>query len=56
MKVKKDDNYTYRSMRDEREYGLYWYSGLWHILRPILVGMTVLVLVAGIGMTGSLSS
>ena len=40
-----------RSVRDEREYGLYWYSGLWHILRPILVGLTVLILVVGIGMT-----
>ena len=49
--MRKDENYTYRSMRDEREYGLYWYSGLWHILRPILVGLTVLVLIIGIGMT-----
>ena len=49
--MKKNENYTYRSMRDEREYGLYWYSGLWHIVRPILVGLTVLVLVVGIGMT-----
>ncbi len=49
--MKKDKNYTYRSMRDEREYGLYWYSGLWHILRPVLIGLTVLVLVIGIGMT-----
>ncbi len=49
MREKKD--YTYRSMRDEREYGLYWYSGLWHILRPILIGLTVFVLVVGIGMT-----
>ena len=49
--MKKEKNYTYRSMRDEREYGLYWYSGLWHILRPILVGLTVLVLVVGIGTT-----
>ena len=49
--MKKDKNYTYRSMRDEREYGLYWYSGLWHILRPILVGLTVFVLVVGIGVT-----
>ena len=46
------ENYTYRRMRDEREYGLYWYSGLWHVLRPVLVGLTVLVLVIGIGMTG----
>ena len=49
MKEKK--HYTYRSMRDEREYGLYWYSGLWHVLRPVLVGLTVLMLVIGIGMT-----
>ena len=47
----KEKDYTYRSMRDEREYGFYWYSGLWHVLRPILVGLTVLVLVIGIGMT-----
>ena len=49
--MSKDKGYTYRSMRDEREYGFYWYSGLWHVLRPILVGLTVLVLVIGIGMT-----
>ena len=46
MKDKK--RYTYRSLRDEREYGLYWYSGLWHILRPVLIGITVLVLIVGI--------
>ena len=49
--MKEEKDYTYRSMRDEREYGLYWYSGLWHVLRPILVGLTVFVLVVGIGMT-----
>ena len=49
--MRKEKGYTYRSMRDEREYGLYWYSGLWHILRPILVGLTVAVLLIGIGMT-----
>ena len=49
--MKSGKDYTYRSMRDEREYGFFWYSGLWHVLRPILVGLTVLVLVAGIGMT-----
>ena len=46
-----EKKYTYRSMREERKYGLYWYSGLWMVLRPILVGLTVLVLVIGIGMT-----
>ncbi len=49
--MRKEKDYTYRSMRDEREYGLYWYSGLWHILRPILVGLTVAVLLIGIGTT-----
>ena len=49
--MSKQKDYTYRSIRDEREYGLYWYSGLWHILRPILVGLTVAVLLIGIGMT-----
>ena len=49
--MNKEKDYTYRSMRDEREYGLYWYSGLWHVLRPILVALTVIVLVIGIGMT-----
>ena len=41
-------NYTYRSIRDEREYGPYWYSALWRILRPLLVGITVAVIVVGI--------
>ena len=41
-------DYTYRSMRDEREYGPYWYSGLWRILRPVLVGLTTLLVVAGL--------
>ena len=49
MKDVKD--YTYRSVRDERREGIYWYSALWGILRPVLVGLTVLVLVAGICMT-----
>ena len=49
MKEKKD--YTYQSLRDEREYGFYWYSGLWKILRPILVAVTVAVIVAGLILT-----
>ena len=49
--MRKEKEYTYRSIRDERQYGLYWYSGLWQILRPVLVGLTVAVLLIGIGMT-----
>ncbi len=50
MKEKK--NYTYRSIRDEREYGPYWYSGVWRVLRPVLVGLAVAVAVTGICLTG----
>lgn len=46
MKQQKD--YTYRSMRDEREYGAYWYSGLWKLLRPVLMGLAVTVIVVGL--------
>lgn len=51
MKKKQKRNYTYRSMRDERQYGPYWYSGLWNILRPILVGVASLVVVIGLLLT-----
>lgn len=47
-RMKDDKKYTYRDMREEREYGFYWYSTLWKILRPILIGLTVFVLVCGI--------
>ena len=49
--MKNEKEHTYQSIRDERRYGLYWYSGLWTVLRPLLVGLTVLVAVAGICMT-----
>ena len=39
---------TYRSVYREREYGGYWYSALWKILRPVLVGLTVAIVVAGL--------
>lgn len=51
MKNSKKD-YTHQSLRDERQYGLYWYSGLWHILRPILVVAGALLVVVGLLMTG----
>ena len=49
--MKDEKEYTYRSIRDERQYGIYWYSALWRVLRPVLVLATVLVLVSGICMT-----
>lgn len=44
-------DYDHESLRDERQYGFYWYSGLWHILRPILVVLTALVLLFGLAST-----
>ena len=41
-------NDTYRSVRDEREYGPYWYSLLWRILRPVLVLAGSLLVVFGV--------
>ncbi len=55
MKKRKDPqprDYTEESLRKEREYGLYWYSWLWHILRPFAMALCVLVVVAGVVMTG----
>ena len=41
----------HETLREERQYGFYWYSGLWRILRPLLVALTALVLVFGLGTT-----
>jgi len=47
----RDEKVTYRSIYREREYGGYWYSGLWKILRPLLIGVTVAVVVVGLCMS-----
>ncbi len=44
----KKRNYTYQSMREEREFGPYWYSGAWNILRPVLIGITTMIVVIGL--------
>lgn len=49
--AKKQKPVTYRSMREERAYGPYWYAGLWAVLRPILIGLAVAAVVIGVLMT-----
>ncbi len=44
----RNKDYDHESLRDEREYGFYWYSGLWGILRPVLILLTSLLIVFGI--------
>lgn len=42
------EDYSYERLRQEREYGLYWYSWLWQIVRPVLVFLSVCVIVVGV--------
>lgn len=50
MRQRRDYNkeYDHETLRDERKYGFYWYSGLWRILRPVLVFAGALLIVFGI--------
>ena len=45
-----DKDYTQESLREERAYGLFWYSWLWTLLRPVLVALCALLVVAGVAM------
>ena len=49
-KYQDDQDYTQERLREEREYGLFWYSWLWNILRPVLLALCVCVVVAGVVM------
>ena len=44
----KKRNDTYQSVRDERQYGPYWYNVLWRIIRPVLVLAASLLIVIGV--------
>ena len=50
MGRKRDRNkdYDHETLRDERQYGFFWYSGIWHILRPVLIVITSLLIVFGV--------
>lgn len=47
-KYDRNGDYDHESLRDEREYGFYWYSALWRILRPALVFIAALMIVFGV--------
>ena len=49
QREERQEKVTWHSLQKEREYGIYWYSALWRILRPILIGATVAVIVIGLG-------
>ena len=47
-----EKEYTAEELHQERKYGLFWYSWLWHILRPVALFVCVGVVVGGIVMAG----
>ena len=44
----RNKTYDYETLREERQYGFYWYSGLWNLLRPVLVVLGALLIVFGV--------
>ena len=50
-KHQNEKEYTRESLRREREYGLFWYSWLWQILRPVLLALCICLVVAGVLMS-----
>lgn len=41
-------DYDAQSLREERKYGIYWYNWLWLAIRPILLGLSCFIIVAGL--------
>ncbi len=50
-KLDTDRDYTREELEKERQYGFYWYSGLWTILRPVAIMVCALLLSVGIAMS-----
>ena len=44
--------YDQRTVRREREYGMYWYAWLWRVLRPVCIFLCALLIVIGLVTTG----
>lgn len=46
------EQFSAEELHQDRKYGLFWYSWLWHILRPIALFLCVIIVVAGVAMAG----
>lgn len=42
------EQYNIKTLHEDREYGLYWYAGLWKIVRPVLIFVCSVLIVIGI--------
>ena len=49
-KERKQRDYTPEALREEREYGMFWYSWLWTVLRPLGIALCIFLVVAGVVM------
>lgn len=50
-KIKKNYSarrYTEKTLREDREYGFYWYAWLWQLLRPVMIFACAAIIVIGI--------
>ncbi|MBQ3223229.1 MAG: endolytic transglycosylase MltG, partial [Clostridia bacterium] len=47
-----EKRYTEKTLREDREYGLFWYAWLWKVVRPVMVLLCALVIVGGLVSTG----
>ena len=47
-----NQNYDYESLRDEREFGFYWYDILWKIARPLIIFVGAIVIIVGLSSMG----
>jgi UPF0755 protein len=48
MRGRKKQEYTHDTLIEEREYGLYWYSWLWGLFRPVLIFVCSVLLLVGL--------
>ena len=42
------ESYNIKTLHEDREYGLYWYSWLWKIFRPVMIFLCSALIVTGI--------
>ena len=42
------ENYSIKTLHEDREYGIFWYAWLWKLLRPVLIFFCSVLIVIGI--------
>ena len=42
------ENYSIKTLHEDREYGLYWYAWLWKLVRPVMIFLCSVLIVIGL--------